>query len=178
MCLLRRGVVVLGTVLLLALFAGCHRTPAGKPAVPGQPPAPPASKAVWTGNAVDFEFITFSGEHKRLSAYAGQPLVLNFWAAWCGPCRQEFPEFQEVYKAHRGQFALVSVAVDSTENPRGYVAQQAFSWTFALDTNGQDKYSVSNIPATFFISRTGDVVTSFVGAIDKVTFEASLAKIL
>lgn len=132
----------------------------------------------WTGNAQDFEVAGFDGKKFKISDYAGQPVVLNFWAAWCGPCKAEFPDFQAVYNEKQGQFALISVAVDDNQDPIKYVADNKYNWIFAHDTDGAKRYSVQGIPHTLFISRTGDIVDQQTGSMDRATFESKLAKIL
>lgn len=143
-----------------------------KPGTPGKP------GAAWTGNAQDFEVAGFDGKKFKISDYAGQPVVLNFWAAWCGPCKAEFPDFQEVYKAKPGQFVMISVAVDNNEDPVKFVQDNGYTWTFAHDTDGAKRYGVQGIPKTVFISRTGDIVDEQTGSMDRTTFESKLAKIL
>jgi thiol-disulfide isomerase/thioredoxin len=131
------------------------------------------------GQAADFSYTTFKGESGSLSALRGQPLVLNFWAAWCGPCVGEFPEFQQVYNEHAGQFRLLSVAVDDNSDPRALVLQQGYSWDFASTTDDiSSLYGISAIPLTLFIDARGRIVDQQLGGMDRSTFEEKLAKIL
>lgn len=158
--------LALSSLLLASLLAvsGCprlfgHRESLGKPA--------------------DFALTTFGGEERLLSSYFGQPLVLNFWAAWCGPCCAEFSEFQQAYNAHAGQFTLLSVAVDNQMDPQGFVAKNGYSWTFASPAGDVlAPYGIQGIPMTLFISREGRIVSKKVGSMDQAAFEAELAKIL
>ncbi len=151
---------------------GALQPPVEQPGGKGMP------GAAWTGNAQDFEVTGFDGQKFKISKYAGQPVVLNFWADWCGPCKAEFPDFQEVYKSKPGQFVLISVATSDSNDPVGFVKQNGYSWVFANDSDGAKRYGVSAIPLTLFISRMGDIVEKQEGSMDKATFEAKLAKIL
>jgi thiol-disulfide isomerase/thioredoxin len=150
----------------------------GLVAPPEKPGEKGAAGAVWTGNAQDFEVTGFDGVKFKISKYAGQPVVLNFWADWCGPCKAEFPDFQEVYKAKKGQFVLISVATPDSNDPVAFVKQNGYDWIFANDSDGAKRYGASSIPLTLFISRMGDIVEKQLGSMDKATFESKLAKIL
>jgi cytochrome c biogenesis protein CcmG, thiol:disulfide interchange protein DsbE len=164
MRLLRPMIPVLTLLVCLALCAGCPRL---------------FGRREGLGKPADFALTTYGGERRTLESFYGQPLVLNFWAAWCGPCCAEFPEFQQAYNARPGQFTLLSVAVDSELDPRGFVAKTGYSWTFASpDGDVLGLYGIEGIPMTLFISREGRVVSKKVGSMDLATFEAELAKIL
>jgi thiol-disulfide isomerase/thioredoxin len=134
--------------------------------------------AVWTGNAQDFEVAGFDGKAFKISDYAGQPVVLNFWAAWCGPCKAEFPDFQAAYNEKKGQFVMISVAYDDEQDPVKFAQDSKYNWIFAHDTDGAKRYGVKAIPHTFFISRTGDIVDQQKGMMTRDQFETKLAKIL
>jgi thiol-disulfide isomerase/thioredoxin len=139
----------------------------------------PQAGGVWTGNAQDFEVKAFDGRKFNVAAkYAGRPLVLNFWAVWCPPCVGEFPEFQKVYNKHKGQFAMLSVAVNAKSDPAAFVKQNGYNWDFALDTDGSKRYSVDAIPRTLFVTPTGDIVADQRGGMTEAQFEGYLAQLL
>jgi peroxiredoxin len=149
---------------------------AGEAGAVPQSTSAPASK--WTGTAQDFEAKGFDGKTFKISDYAGQPVVLNFWAAWCPPCVGEFADFQKVYDAKKGQFVMISIAVDSEQDPEKFVKDKGYNWIFAHDTDGAKKYNIDVIPQTFFISASGSLVESQKGGMDINTFEQKLSKLL
>jgi peroxiredoxin len=161
---------------------GTRTLSADKQPATGDTSAPPQSTQTptgkWTGTAQDFEAKGFDGKTFKISDYAGQPVVLNFWAAWCPPCVGEFPDFQKVYKDKKGQFVMISIAVDSEQDPEKFVKDNAYDWIFAHDTNGAKKYNIDVIPQTFFISPTGSIIESQKGGMDINTFEQKLSKLL
>jgi thiol-disulfide isomerase/thioredoxin len=179
-----RGAVALLLLTMLATASGCAILGAGFAGVglfaglASQLGGP--EQEAQLGFAEDFAYTPLGAQTPvRLSDHFGQPLVLNFWADWCGPCVGEFPHFKEVHDAHRGQFTLLSLAVASSMDPDGFVAANGYDWSFGRDTeNAAQVYGVQGIPLTLFIDRNGRIVDQHLGGIDAATFEASLAKIL
>jgi hypothetical protein len=88
------------------------------------------------------------------------------------------PEFGEVYRAKAGQFELVSVAVDTNQDPLSYFKAQGFTWVFGQDQGGAALYNITVIPVTVFIDRKGNIVQRADGMMEKAAFESALAKIL
>ncbi len=133
--------------------------------------------AAW-GNAADFSYRTFDGQSGRLSDHYGKPVVVNFWAAWCPPCKQEMPHFEESYQQHAGGFELLAVAVDPNNDPAGYFAAEGFTYTGGMDVDGAAHYLRGAIPVTVFIDRQGNLVYKQDGMMTPEQFESQLSKIL
>jgi thiol-disulfide isomerase/thioredoxin len=136
------------------------------------------AKGKWTGDAKDFAYQSFDGKEGRISDFAGKPLVVNFWATWCGPCVGEFPEFQKVYDNHKGAFTLLSLAVDDTNDPPGFVKSKGYTWSFGFDKEGAQLYKAEAIPMTIFITKDGTIKKTQVGGMSEAEFEAALKDIL
>jgi peroxiredoxin len=121
-------------------------------------------------SAQDFELKNLDGETVSLSDYRGSPVMLNFWASWCGPCRSEMPYFQQVYEDTEWQAAnLVILAVNIGESPSvvgGFTEDNGFTFPVLLDMTGAvaEMYNVRSIPATFFIDERGIIRYSDVGS--------------
>ena len=113
-----------------------------------------------------------TGRAIKLSELRGKPVVLNFWATWCGPCRSEMPAFQETYakRGVGGSNDLVILAVDVKES-KDQVAyfQKQFGLTFplVLDREGDvvSQYGAQGLPATYFIDKTGIVRSMSLGPV-------------
>lgn len=120
--------------------------------------------------APDFELLNLEGQTVSLSDYRGRPVMLNFWASWCEPCRYEMPFFQEVYEDIRWRAAgLEILAVNIGESlavAGGFTESSGFTFPVLLDWNEEVavKYNVVPIPATFFIDERGIIKHSDVGA--------------
>jgi len=138
----------------------------------------PAPLQTGWGDAPDIAYSTFDGAAHKLSDHHGKPLVVNFWAAWCPPCKNEMPEFEEVYKKYEGQFDLIAIAVDNRQDPVGFFNTKGFSFTGATGGRDVSKYVTSVIPVTAFIDRNGNLVHKQDGGISGAVFEGHLKKIL
>ena len=133
--------------------------------------------------APDFTLNGLAGQEVSLSDLRGKPVLLNFWASWCGPCRLEMPFLQEIYDKWTGQ-ELVLLAVNLQENPEGvreFVEGADFSFPVLLTTGNEIPlaYNIRGIPATFFIDADGVIRDIKVGAFFGVEdIESRLVKIM
>lgn len=133
--------------------------------------------------APDITVTAADGRAVQLSSLRGRPLVLNFWASTCPPCRSEMPAFQEAFEQQGAdgiQFAMVDVIGfngETEQRAREFLAQQGFTFPAYFDTEGQGtyEYGLSSIPRTFFIDAEGYVVATASGAIDAATLARGLA---
>lgn len=124
--------------------------------------------------APDFKLSTPEGQQLALSDLRGQPVLLNFWATWCGPCRYEMPLFQEIFENDKWvQKGLVILAVneqESADNVRLFMAQNGLSFTVLLDITGEVgiRYGVRGLPATLFIDKDGIIRSAVMGAFQNI----------
>ena len=103
-----------------------------------------------------------SGKTINLSQYKGQVVMINFWASWCGPCRQEMPLLEDIYKKYKPMgFTLLGVNVepDSKAAEAGCLKADAGQLPGALDTDSKVSklYKVAGMPSTVFIDRKGNI---------------------
>jgi peroxiredoxin len=132
--------------------------------------------------APDFELDDLDGNRVKLSDLRGRPVVLNFWATWCGPCRVEMPAIEQVYQTYREQ-GVVVLGVDVQEPPAKvseFVKNGNFSWRFALDSRGEvmRQYRVVGLPTSVFIDKDGVFRDVVIGAAIRPTFEGKLSRLL
>jgi len=161
--------------------------PAPTPPVPAPaPPAPTPAQGPEVGKlAPDFKLQSLDGQTVSLGDFRGKPVLLNFWASWCGPCRFEMPFIQEIYEDKEwSEKGLVILTIDIGENPsvvKEFVENFGLSFTVLLDTN-QDvalEYNIRAIPTTFFIDKDGIIQDIKVGAFSsKTEIEKRLVKII
>jgi peroxiredoxin len=135
-------------------------------------PAPPLALADLAGQLV------------TLNAYQGRPLILNFWATWCAPCREEMPILQQAHDAHRhAGLVLLGISQDSEDQiaaVRTYWRQSGWTFPCLLDPDGEAgrRYQVHLLPSTIFINAHGVVMALHRGPITAIQLKQHLAKTL
>ncbi len=132
----------------------------------------------------DFTVYDASGKQVNLSDYAGKPIVLNFWASWCGPCKAEMPDFQKAYEKYGSevQFLMVNLSSSNQETQdkaEDFLESQGYSFPVLFDLDGDAAlaYGVESIPTTYFFDKSGKIVDSYNRMIDEATLEKCIAKI-
>jgi len=109
--------------------------------------------------ASDFTVPLLGGETLRLRAQRGKPVLINFWATWCGPCREEMPAMERLYLKHRDRgFVLLAVSVDSDAAlVRPFLDKLKLTFPVTLDAKMDlaNVYGVRALPASFLIDRNG-----------------------
>ena len=144
----------------------------------------PAEETQPQNLAPDFTVVDGDGNEVKLSDFFGKPIVLNFWASWCGPCKSEMPDFDETYQ-ERGaeiQFLMVNMTdgyQETLEKAKAFVADSGYGFPVFYDVN-QDAaytYGVTSIPTTYFIDASGNVIAYGRGALDAATLEKGISMI-
>jgi cytochrome c biogenesis protein CcmG/thiol:disulfide interchange protein DsbE len=145
------------------------------------------SAAVAAGEAPPapgFVLDSLEGEEKvSLAEYRGRPVVLNFWASWCGPCKDEAPMLQSAWERYRDR-GLVVLGIDAQDlafDGRRFAERYELTYPLAYDGNGSTlgRYGLTGFPETWFISRNGRLVGEHVtGPLDEETLERNIQVLL
>jgi thiol-disulfide isomerase/thioredoxin len=123
----------------------------------------PAFAASSSSPAPTFQISGRGGKTIDLSQYKGQVVMINFWATWCGPCRQEMPILEDIYKKYKPMgFTMLGVNVEpKTGDPEGWLSKLpkpvTFPVAFDVDSKVSKLYNVAGMPTTVFIDRKGNV---------------------
>mgnify|MGYP002801736366 FL=1 len=148
-----------------------------------QNPTETAEPEARTYQAPDFTVIDYSGAEVNLSVYFGKPIVLNFWASWCPPCKEEMPDFNAAAQEHTDiQFLMVNMTDgdrETVEIAKEYVEAQGFNFPVFFDTelSAATAYGAYSLPTTYFIDGDGNLTTYANGMIDANTLERGIQMI-
>ncbi len=136
---------MIGLALLALIFLpGCSKPE--PPAVPGNP-------------APAFSLVDVNGKQLRLVDYAGRVVVLDFWATWCGPCKEAAPELERLHRAYGNKgVVIIGISVDSGSDAAArvlaYARENGMTYLLAVDDGSVKKrYGAFRIPATFILDR-------------------------
>ena len=143
----------------------------------------PAVSPTAIGNvAPDLSLADLDGNPIRMADLRGRPVIINFWASWCGPCVEEFPLLSEAATRHADD-GLVVVGIvwqDKSEAARTFMARNDATWSSAMDPGEQvaRDYGILGPPETYFIGRDGTIVARQIGQISATSLNKKLAAII
>lgn len=132
--------------------------------------------------APDFALQTLAGDSFQLSDHLGQtPIVLNYWATWCGPCQRELPELQAAAEHWEGK--VLFLGVDQGEpaaTVQQYVDSLGLTFPIPMDVeqDAAERYNVRGLPTTFFIDREGVIRSIWAGEMNSITLAENIARIV
>ena len=128
--------------------------------------------------APDFTVLDMAGNEVNLSDYFGKPIIINFWATWCGPCKSELPAFNNIYEKYKDDvhFLFVNLTDGSRETIEGvmqFMEEEGYTFPVYFDTTMEaaNKYGAYSIPTTFLIDDEGVPVHSQMGAMPEEAIE-------
>ncbi len=130
-----------------------------------------------------FTLQAFDNNQYKVSGKREKPVILNFWASWCGPCRQEAPDLKEIYLKYQDKldfYAINLTSSDDVDSAKAFVQEFQLSFPILLDKTGEvaDAYRVMSIPTTYFIDTDGIIQHKLIGAADKGSFEQYVKELI
>lgn len=131
----------------------------------------------------NFTVTDMNGNTAELYDFLDKPVVLNFWASWCPPCKSEMPHFEAAYKKYPDvNFLMVNVTMsqgESIEAAKGHISSQGYTFPVYFDTTGMaaSLYQAYSLPTTYFIYKGGDNAVYAVGAISMENLEEGIGMI-
>lgn len=158
----------IAAALIAILFAGLGKDPqALQPQLIGKPAPPFALREVGTGQTID------------LTQFRGRPVVLNFWATWCGPCYEEHPTLVANARAMQPNVQFLGVVFQDTEEKiRKFLNERGNAYPTVVDDEGKTAiaYGVAGVPETFFLDKNGTIVAKYVGPLDSDRLQGFVQK--
>lgn len=121
----------------------------------------------------------------KLSDSFGRPVVINFWASWCGPCKSELPAFQTLYEKYKDDvvFLMINLTdgqIDTINSIKTFVSDNGYSFPvyYDIESDAANTYGVYSIPETIFIHANGSFCDARIGAMDETTVENYIKQLL
>lgn len=174
------------TVLLAVGAAAAYKYLTSVTTVPPSPPdntsAPPAGGRTGApGNrnaAPDFTVTDGGGNTVSTADLSGKPVILNFWATWCPPCRSELPAFDKLYRQYGNEVSFMMIDLtdgyrETVEGVKKFISENGYTFPVYYDTEGSaaEAYNVSSIPFTVAVGRNGNIVGTHLGAMSEAALE-------
>lgn len=137
---------------------------------------------VEAGMAPDFTLTTFEGEIYTLSDLRGQVVVINFWASWCDPCREEAAYLENTWRKYRDE-GVVFIGVDYVDTERealAYIAEFDITYPNGPDigTRISDDYRIQGVPETFFVAKNGELRGNHIGPLEPPQLDEKIEELL
>ena len=178
-------ILALVLVLLIAgasvLYNNLSQSMAPDQLATQEPTAAPDETTPQLMQAPDFTVYDAEGNSVNLSDYFGKPIVVNFWASWCGPCKMEMPDFQEKYLELGEDITFLMVNMtdgdrETVEIAAAFIAEAGYTFPVLFDTaaSAAMTYGVYSLPSTYFIDAEGNAVARATGAIDSATLQQGI----
>ncbi len=141
------------SILVFALLLGCTRSD--------------ERTAGASGDAPDFKLQDLNGKTVQLSDFKGKPVLLEFWATWCQPCRDSIPGMEKLHRDYAGKgLVLLAVSVDgAVEELRAFQKERGMTYTVLMGTEDvASRYGVRSIPLTIMLDKSGKIQRRWLGA--------------
>lgn len=123
---------------------------------------------------LDFKVYNGNGDEVLFSSFKGKPVIINFWATWCGVCTTEFPHFENAYKKYGDnvQFMMVNMtegSYETEEKAKSFIEKNGYTFPvyYDKDLEASVKYYISAIPVTVFIDEDRNIVAKRIGGMNE-----------
>ena len=155
-------------IIVLAVFIGCTRSDERSTATSGEAP--------------NFKLQDLNGKTVQLSDFKGKPVLLDFWATWCPPCRDSIPGMVKLHKDYADKgLVILAVSVDggATEDIRSFQKEYGMTYTVLMGTEDvASQYSVRTIPMMIVIDKSGKIQKRYLGAGNEDDIEKTVKQLL
>jgi len=155
-------------IIVLAVLIGCTRSD--------------ERSAVVSGDAPNFKLLDLNGKMVQLADFKGKPVVLDFWATWCQPCRDSIPGMVKLHKDYADKgLVILAISVDggATEDIRSFQKEYGMAYTVLMGTEDvASQYSVRTIPMMIVLDKSGKIQKRYLGAGNEDDIEKTVKQLL
>jgi thiol-disulfide isomerase/thioredoxin len=144
-------------------------------------PSDTSSEQTTATPAPNFSVLDKDGNTVEFSSKKGKPIVLNFWASWCPPCKAEMPDFEEAYKKYGDEVEFMMVNLtdgyqETLQKAKEHVSSNGYTFPVYFDTesSGAYAYNISSVPATYIIDAEGNIVAHAIGMMTAADLETAI----
>ena len=178
---------VLLALLMLLTATSCRQSGGGLDTAPSETVTYPDGSTApdsAADTAPDFTVLDADGNEVSLSDFFGTPIVLNFWASWCPPCKAELPDFEAACKKYEGKVVFLMVNMtdgqrETVEIAKDFITSEGYTFPVYFDTRYEASYAygISSIPTTYFINADGTLEAKATGMISAAQLEQGIGMI-
>ena len=184
----RRGLLLaaVGSVVALFLALGYWTASAARrgdlsPAVRGGTQALDTGPRSGPAPAFTLPDLAAPAAQVSLARFRGRPVLVNFWASWCVPCRREMPRLEAAYRRYAGRVAFVGIDYrDQDDDARAFVAKTGVTYPSGVDGDGAvgTRYGIYGLPTTVFVDAQGRIVGRFLGEMSAARLDTALTQLV
>lgn len=169
--------VIVGVVIVAALSVSFYLVGG-----PRRPDVTAGPSALAGAPAASFDIVRADGSRDSLKHYLGKVVLVNLWASWCPPCREEMPALEKLYRAHRNQ-GFVVLGIDQGESAKvasGYARGRGVTFPILIDDQQQygRAYAAEGLPTSVLVDRTGHIVKGVDGEMSFDAMQALVSPVL
>ena len=135
--------------------------------------------------APDFKILDYQGNEVTLSEHFGKPIVVNFWATWCGPCKYELPDFDSLAKEYGDEVVFMMVNMtdgsqETVDKVKKFVEDEGYTFPVYFDTEAEAAYTygIYSIPRSLFIKPNGEINYAYIGVMDEESLRNNINSII
>jgi peroxiredoxin len=177
------GLVVIALTFILLIKHSAKPEKTTSPVTAVEPTETPAVKKSAFKRAPEFSLKDVNGAEKRLSDFKGKVVIIDFWATWCPPCREEIPHFIDLYDQYKNQgLEIIGISLDQggEREVAAFITNNRINYTVVLgDEDVSDSYGgIGAIPTTFVLDRDGNIRKKYIGYKNKEVFEKDIKELL
>lgn len=135
--------------------------------------------------APDFKVLDYQGNEVTLAEHFGKPIVVNFWATWCGPCKYELPDFDSLAKEYGDEVVFMMVNMtdgsqETVDKVKKFVEDEGYTFPVYFDTESEAAYTygIYSIPRSLFIKPNGEINYAYIGVMDEESLRNNINSII